>query len=83
MCFLVERPLGKHRVQAGQRVLDVADDRQVRLAVLVELGRVDVDVDDRAVLAELLELAGHAVVEAHPEGEQQVRAVLRSSPSGR
>ena len=45
--------------------------------VLVDLRRVDVDVDDLAVLGELADLAGHAVVEAHAEGQQQVGLVDR------
>ena len=43
--------------------------------VLVDLRRVDVDVDDLAVLGELADLAGDAVVEAHAEGQQQVGLV--------
>ena len=49
----------------------------VRGLVLVDLGGVDVDVDDLAVLGELAELAGHAVVEPDAEGEQQVGVVDR------
>ena len=40
--------------------------------VLVDLRRIDVDVDDLAVLGELADLAGDAVVEADAEGQQQV-----------
>ncbi len=47
--------------------------------VLVDLRGVDVDVDDLAVLGELLELAGHAVVEPHAQGDQQVGLVRRRS----
>ena len=47
-------------------------DRDVGRLVLVELRRIDVDVDDLAVLAELLDLAGHAVVEPHAERDQQI-----------
>ena len=43
--------------------------------VLVDLRRIDVDVDDLAVLGELADLAGHAVVEAHAERQQQVGLV--------
>ena len=45
--------------------------------VLVDLGGVDVDVDDPAVLGELGELAGHAVVEPDAAGQQQVGLVDR------
>jgi hypothetical protein len=51
---------------------------QVGPLVLVVLGRVDVDMDDGAVLGELVEVAGDAVVEAHAEGESR-----RSAPSFR
>ena len=43
--------------------------------VLVDLRRIDVDVDDLAVLGELADLAGDAVVEADAEGQQQVGLV--------
>ena len=47
---------------------------RLRRLVLVDLGRVDVDVNDRAVLAELLHFARHAIVKAHAKGQQQIRA---------
>ena len=50
----------------------------MHVLVLVELGEVDVDVDDGAVLGELGHLAGHAVVKAHAEGQQQVGLVHRA-----
>ena len=65
----------EQRVQVRERELHVAVDRDVGDLVLVDLRRVDVDVDDLAVLGELGELAGHAVVEAHAEGQQQVGLV--------
>jgi hypothetical protein len=37
---------GHELVQAAERVLDVAHDRQLHALVLVVLGGVDVDVDD-------------------------------------
>ena len=43
-----------------------------RLSELADLARVDVDVDDLGVRAELAELAGCAVVEASADREQQV-----------
>ncbi len=61
--------------QVLQGLADVADDRQVGDLVLVDLRRVDVDVDDLAVLGELAHLAGDAVVEADAEGQQQVGVV--------
>ena len=55
----------------------VAVDRDVGELVLVDLRLVDVDVDDLAVLGELGQLAGHAVVEPHAERQQQVGVVDR------
>ena len=75
--LLLDGALGNELVEAGQGVLDVADDGEVGLAVLVQLGGVNVNVDNGAVLAEFLELAGHAVVKAHAEREQEVGAVLQ------
>src|SRR5262249_5618111 len=42
---------------------------------LVDLRRVDVNVDDLAVFGEFADLAGDAVVEAHAQGQQQVGLV--------
>ena len=50
-------------------------DGDVSELVLVDLRSVDVDVDDPAVLGELAELAGDAVVEPDAEGQQQVGLV--------
>ncbi len=47
----------------------------MRELVLVDLGGVDVDVDDPAVLGELAELAGDAIVEPDAEGQEQVGLV--------
>ena len=47
---------------------------QMHGLVLVDLGRIDIDMNDRAVFAELLDFAGDAVVEPHAEGEEQIRA---------
>ena len=73
--FFIERTLREHRVEPRERVLDVATTGRCA-AVFVQLGCVNVQVNNRAVLAKFLELAGHAVVEPHAEGEQQIRAVL-------
>ena len=62
--------LRDHLVEPMQRILDVAFDGQLHLSVLVQLGRIHVDVDDGSVLTELLHLAGHAIIEAHAKGEQ-------------
>jgi hypothetical protein len=56
--------------------LHVAHDGQVGGAVLADLGRVDVEVDDLGVGSEGGEAAGDAVVEADAERDQQVGVVM-------
>ncbi len=53
------------------------DDRHLDRDVLADLGRVDVDVDDPGVRGVGPDVAGHPVVEAHPDREQQVRRLDR------
>ena len=50
----------------------VADDAHVDRDVLVDLGRVDLDVDLLRVRRVRLQVAGDAVVEAHPQRDQQI-----------
>ena len=50
----------------------VADDGQVRDAVLADFGRIDIDVDHLGVRSESGEAAGDAVVEADAEGDQEI-----------
>ena len=68
---LLEALLGE-RDHAAERVLDVGVDRVVRELVLLVLGAVDVDVDDRGVRGELLDRAGDAVVETRAHGDEEV-----------
>ena len=49
---------------------DVADDRDVRLAVLPDLRRVDIRVDDRCIRRERGQLPGDAVIESRSEGDE-------------
>ena len=66
--------------EPGQRLQDalgVADDRHLDRDVLADLGRVDVGVDDPGVRRVGPDVAGHPVVEAHPDGDQQVGALDR------
>jgi hypothetical protein len=53
----------------------VADDRNVRGAVLADLGGVDVGVDHLGVRSEGVEVAGHPVVEPGSEADDQVTAL--------
>ena len=61
-----------------EHVGDVAHDRHVDLHALADRRRVDVDVDDLAVVAEeVLRVADHAVVEARADGDQHVAVLHR------
>lgn len=64
---------------SGQRLTGAQ--RQVRMLVLVDLRRVDVDVDDARVGGEALQLARHAVIKAHTQRNQKVG--LRGRRAGR
>ena len=75
--FDVGDPLGAVAgLDLRQQVLEhrehIADEADVDAHVLVDLGRVDVDVDLLRVERVGLEIAGDAIVEAHAEREQQV-----------
>ena len=61
-----------HRQQVGQHRGEIAGERHVHPDVLVELGRINVNVDLGRVRRVGLEAAGHPVVEAHAERQQQV-----------
>ena len=63
--------------ELGQHLAQLAHDRHVGRAVLGDLRRVDVHVDDLRAGRERVELAGHAVVEARAHRDQQVGAVER------
>ena len=68
--------LADHRDQLGQHVFDVANDRDVNLDALGDAGRVDIDVDDLAVvLRKVLGVANHAVVKTCADSQQHI-AVL-------
>ena len=61
--------------QRRQALLGVADDRDVDADVLVDRGRVDVDVDLLAARREAVEPAGDAVVEAGADADHHVAVV--------
>ena len=65
------------RGELRQRELERADDRDVRVADLPDLGRVDVEVDHLRARRERRDLAGDAVVEARADGDDQVGLVQR------
>ena len=64
--------------QAGQDVLRVAHDRDLDGHVLADLGRVDVRVDDPRIGGVGADGAGDPVVEAHPDGDQEVGRLDRA-----
>lgn len=61
--------------QQAQHLLGVADDVVVGLDIFVDLGAVDVDVDDLGLPRERVGLEGHAVGEAAAHRDQQVAVV--------
>ena len=63
--------------QHFERFLEIADDAHVHADVLVDLGRVDVDVNLPGVRRVRLQVAGDAIVEPHAEREQQIRLLNR------
>jgi hypothetical protein len=63
------------RDQVLEHVLDVADDRQVDHDVLVDRAGVDVDVDLLGAGRELVQPAGHPVVETRADVDHDVAAV--------
>ncbi len=71
----------QQRDELGDDLAAVADDRHVGVAVLADLGRVDVGVDDQRVGCEGVEVAGHAVVEARAEADDEV-ALLQAGDRG-
>ena len=72
---------GEQLGQLGQHVLQVANDRDVSEANLGDLGGVNVDVNDLGLGGEGVDLAGHAVVEAGTQGDEQV-GLLHGSHCG-
>ena len=65
------------RQQRRQRASRVGDDRHLHRNVLVDRGRIDVDVDLLRALAERVQPSGHPVVESRPDRQQHVAAVHR------
>lgn len=69
--------------EVGDDLAGVTDDRHVGRAVLADLGRVDVGVDDLGVRGEAVQPAGDAVVEAGSEGDDQVGLLQRGDGGDR
>ena len=70
-----------HRLHARQQFLqdfaEIADQRDVHFHVLVDFGGIDLDVNLLGILGVSLQIAGHPVVEAHAQRDQQVRFLDR------
>lgn len=62
----------EEEVKAAEGVADVGEDREADGFILIELGVVDVDVDDGSVLAKFFDFAGDAVIEADADSEEEV-----------
>ena len=60
------------RQQPLQDFAQIADQRHIHVHVLVDFRAVDLDVNFLGLLRIGVELAGHAVVEAHAERDQQI-----------
>ena len=71
----LEAFFGQEFVEAFEGILHVAEDRESDHLVFIQFGVVDVDVDDRSMFREFFHFAGHAVVEAHADGEEKVSFV--------
>src|SRR5699024_11620554 len=57
-------PISHLREHLGEHLTGIADDGDLDIAVLPDLGRIDIGVDDLRVRGERIEPAGDAVVEA-------------------
>ena len=71
------RGLAQQFVEFAQNPLHIAHDGHIGRAVLPDLRRVDIHVDHLGVRREGRQPAGHAVVEARAQGDQQVGALER------
>lgn len=69
------RLLLQHGVEVRQRTFDVPVDRDMSVLILVNFALVDVDVHNLAMLGEFRKFPRDAIVEPHPEGQQQVGIV--------
>ena len=65
------------RQQLLQNLAQVAHERDVHFHVLVDLRRIDIDVNLLRVRRVGFQVTGHAVVEPHAEGQQQVGVLNR------
>ena len=75
--FVVRGSAAERALEVDEDVLQVAHDRHVGGADLADLGGVDVDVHDLGVGGEQRRLAGHTVVEAGAERDEQVGFLQR------
>ena len=75
-----------HGLYAGQQLLQyftqISNQRHVHFYVLVDFGRIDLDVNLLGILSVGLQVARNPVVKAHAEGEQQVGLLNRMVDPG-
>ena len=62
-------PAASNRFNSLKRVFDIAEHRQFDDFVLVQFRKVDVDVDDRAVLGKFLDLSGDPIVKTNAQAQ--------------
>ena len=62
-------------VEARKGILHIPKNGKLHRLILVDFGVIDVDVDDRSVLAEFLYLPGDAVVKADANRQQEISLV--------
>src|SRR5699024_12641155 len=65
------------REQLGEHLTGIADDGDLDIAVLPDLGRIDIGVDDLRVRGERIEPAGDAGVEAGGDGAEEMGVLER------
>ncbi len=67
----------QRHAQRGQHLIQIALQRDVRTTQFIQLGRVDIDMDNAGVRREGIELAGYAVVKTRADGNQQIAGLHR------
>ena len=69
--------IGDHRIQSLQDFFDVRHDTDVGNLVLIQFRRINIDVNDLAMLGKLAQFSRHAIVKPHAKREQQVGLINR------
>ena len=64
-------------LESGQRIGDIATDRNIGPAQLADLGRIAIDMDDARIGGKCVGLAGGAVVKARTDADQEIAFLHR------